>query len=189
MAIKTFTTGEVLTAADTNTYLANSGLVYVTSTTFTGSSAVSIDNCFSSTYDNYKIIINNYGSIASFTRWRLRVGGVDSFAGSYFRYGFTTAYNAASLTPYNGGNEANWVPCTSYGSTAAGSGTSELFVSMPFASTSNTLSTTDCNDSNAGQVYKLNNIYIQTTSFDGFSLIPNGGTITGKVTIYGIRKA
>jgi hypothetical protein len=29
MAIKTFTTGEVLTAADTNTYLANSGLVYV----------------------------------------------------------------------------------------------------------------------------------------------------------------
>jgi hypothetical protein len=27
MAIKTFTTGEVLTAADTNTYLANSGLI------------------------------------------------------------------------------------------------------------------------------------------------------------------
>jgi hypothetical protein len=33
MAIKTFTTGEVLTASDTNTYLANSGLVYVKSQT------------------------------------------------------------------------------------------------------------------------------------------------------------
>ena len=32
MAIKTFTTGEVLTASDTNTYLANAGLVYITST-------------------------------------------------------------------------------------------------------------------------------------------------------------
>jgi hypothetical protein len=30
MAIKTFTTGEVLTASDTNTYLANSGLVFET---------------------------------------------------------------------------------------------------------------------------------------------------------------
>jgi hypothetical protein len=29
MAIKTFTTGEVLTASDTNTYLANAGLVFV----------------------------------------------------------------------------------------------------------------------------------------------------------------
>ena len=57
MAIKTFTTGEVLTAADTNTYLANSGLVYVTSATVgSGSNTVSVSNCFSSTYDNYKII-------------------------------------------------------------------------------------------------------------------------------------
>ncbi len=29
MAVKTFTTGEVLTAADTNTYLNNGGLVYI----------------------------------------------------------------------------------------------------------------------------------------------------------------
>jgi hypothetical protein len=32
MAIKTFTTGEVLTASDTNTYLANSGLVVMGAT-------------------------------------------------------------------------------------------------------------------------------------------------------------
>ena len=57
MAIKTFTTGEVLTAADTNTYLANSGLVFVKSQTV-GSSvgSVTITNVFSSTYDNYKVI-------------------------------------------------------------------------------------------------------------------------------------
>ena len=41
MAIKTFTTGEVLTASDTNTYLANSGLVYVAGASFSG--AVSFD--------------------------------------------------------------------------------------------------------------------------------------------------
>ena len=34
MAVKTFSTGEVLTASDTNTYLNNGGLVYITSTIF-----------------------------------------------------------------------------------------------------------------------------------------------------------
>jgi hypothetical protein len=57
MAIKTFTTGEVLTAADTNTYLANSGLVFVKSQSVGSNvSSVEITSVFSSTYDNYKVI-------------------------------------------------------------------------------------------------------------------------------------
>ena len=60
MAIKTFTTGEVLTASDTNTYLANAGLVYVTSVTVgTGVTTVSVSSCFTSTYDSYEILYNN----------------------------------------------------------------------------------------------------------------------------------
>ena len=58
MAIKTFTTGEVLTAADTNTYLANSGLVYVTQASWTSQTGVNIDNCFTSTYANYRIMLD-----------------------------------------------------------------------------------------------------------------------------------
>ena len=60
MAVKTFTTGEVLTAADTNTYLANAGLVYITSVTIGSNVAtVTVSNCFSSTYDHYRIILSN----------------------------------------------------------------------------------------------------------------------------------
>jgi len=56
MAIKTFTTGEVLTASDTNTYLANSGLVYIKQQTVGNAVAsVTVSDAFSSTYDNYKI--------------------------------------------------------------------------------------------------------------------------------------
>jgi hypothetical protein len=148
-----------------------------------------LNNCFSSTYNQYKVIINNYGSTTSFTRWRLRAGGSDSSAASYFRYGFNTAYNSGSLVLYNGGSETSWVPCTSYGAALAGSGTTELFISNPFLSNVNTMTTTDCNDSDAAQSYKLNGMYNQTTSFDGFSIFPNGGTITGNITVYGIRKA
>ena len=59
MAVKTFTTGEVLTASDTNTYLANAGLVYVTHFTGTNSASIAVDNCFSSTYDNYLLVIQS----------------------------------------------------------------------------------------------------------------------------------
>ena len=66
MAIKTFTAGEVLTAADTNTYLANSGLVYIASKTWTSVSAnQQLDNCFSSTYDNYRITFSGIGNQAT----------------------------------------------------------------------------------------------------------------------------
>jgi hypothetical protein len=64
MAIKTFTTGEVLTASDTNTYLGNAMSQYITSATIGNAvSTVTVSNCFSTTYDNYQIVI--YGSTSS----------------------------------------------------------------------------------------------------------------------------
>ena len=57
MAVKTFTSS-TLTASDTNTYLANAGLVYVTSVTGgTGVTTITVSNCFSSTYDAYRIVL------------------------------------------------------------------------------------------------------------------------------------
>lgn len=60
MSIKSFVASEVLTASDTNTYLANSGLVYITSGSFSGTT--NIDGIFTSTYDNYRIIGTNLGA-------------------------------------------------------------------------------------------------------------------------------
>ena len=66
MAVQTFTSGQVLTAADTNTYLANSGLVYVTSGTIgVAVSSVTVSSVFSSTYDSYKIVISGMSTSAS----------------------------------------------------------------------------------------------------------------------------
>ena len=74
MAIKTFTTGEVLTASDTNTYLANAGLVAVTPSAVTNGTIISgtasatvnatqstvvLKDVFSSTFDSYRVVISN----------------------------------------------------------------------------------------------------------------------------------
>ena len=58
MAVKTFTTGEVLTAADTNTYLNNGGLVWIKTATVTNAadSGTAFRSIFTSTYDAYRIV-------------------------------------------------------------------------------------------------------------------------------------
>lgn len=118
MAVKTFTS-EVLTSADTNTYLANSGWVYVAQgTAAPGSTTLSIDNCFNSTYANYVIVYNITGYASGPLYMRLRTGSGDdsaanyAWARNYFRWDggswggtgsmtdtiFTVGYCGASVT-------------------------------------------------------------------------------------------
>jgi hypothetical protein len=84
MAIKTFTTGEVLTAADTNTYLANSGLVYVYNSSFAGVTSFSLPTgTFTSAFRNYRITYNIAVSTDSRFSVRLRKNGTDNTTTTY----------------------------------------------------------------------------------------------------------
>lgn len=59
MAVKTFTTGEVLTASNTNTYLNNGGLVWIATATASGTArALAIDNVFTSTYSHFRVVVS-----------------------------------------------------------------------------------------------------------------------------------
>lgn len=98
MAIKTFTTGEVLTASDTNTYLANSGLVVVKQVSFTSAadSGTNFQSIFNSTYDSYKIVCHSITAATNGALPRMT-----------FYYGtnteqVTTYYSAVTNSIFNG---------------------------------------------------------------------------------------
>ncbi len=55
MAIKTFTTGEVLTAADTNTFLANAGLDYVGGASVSNVATIDVTG-FTTTYNQFRVV-------------------------------------------------------------------------------------------------------------------------------------
>ena len=185
MAVKTFTTGEVLTASDTNTYLANAGLVYVTTATFSGSTEVQINNCFSTTYDRYRIHLDFYGSASTYANLKMRVSGANA-TNNYYKTGFTTRYNTAAVTVYNGTNEASLIPVAQYGTTSANSCGSTLEIIYPF-SARNTQFQVLAYDPAAIEQYNLYAIHAQALSYDGFAVIPQTGTITGNIRIYGYR--
>jgi hypothetical protein len=102
MAVKTFTT-ETLTSADTNTYLANSGLVYVTSGTVSGTpSSITVSSAFSSTYDHYQILVSNM-TVTNSANLRMTFG---STVTGYYYGNPLTAMVGGAYDKTNGSNVA-----------------------------------------------------------------------------------
>jgi hypothetical protein len=182
MAIKTFTTGEVLTASDTNTYLANSGLVYVTSVTAgTGVTTITVNNCFSATYDAYQIVLTGGTTSTSSTQFSFNYNGAPSAW-----YGNLIYSNFASAAPLSVGY--NNTTGVAHGASAS-SGYSQALIEVrsPFLATPSFFRASYVDGTNAGTVQATN---ANSTSYTGFVLTIFAGTLTGgTVAVYGYRKA
>jgi len=196
MAIKTFTTGEVLTASDTNTYLANSGLVAIAPTsvagtgvtvsnatvTFSASSAVNVNGVYSATYRNYKVLINISSSSQVILSYRLRVSGSDNSTGNYSQQRLvadsTTVAGERTTGQTNGVigqlvlSDFSFFDCNFF---------------QPFDTTKTGLMVTGTSFVGGSYITNLAGQFGATTSFDGFSIFHVSGTITGTLSVYGFR--
>lgn len=182
MGYPVFASGDVLNASDMNAV----GLWKITSTTFSASSYVAVENCFSADYNNYVILISMRGSAASFARWRLRSGSTDASGANYFRYGYTTVFSSGTISAYNAGSETSFLPAAEYGTTSGGFGYSQIDVFGPFLSQT-TGATVNVNNTDAAGSYHLNLAHTLSSSYNGFSVFPNSGTMTGTITVYGVK--
>lgn len=182
MAVKTFTTGEVLTASDTNTYLNNGGLVYISSAIVPSSpaqSSIVVTNCFSSTYDNYRIILQ--GGTCSTGGVSSRIVFGSTTTGYYGSQPYWTAAGGSGANPINNGA---YLYC---GSQDTGGWGFTLDVLGPYTATYTQIS----GFSAGGSAVTINMGYLaNTTSYTGFTVNPGAGTFTGgTITIFGYRKA
>lgn len=185
MAVKTFTTNEVLTSTDTNTYLANAGLVYVTTAVIPASPAstsVAVTNCFSSTYDSYRIVVSGVVCSAGGVSAKLTFG---STATGY--YGNQPYWTTAGSNGFNSQSNAAFLYCGSQDTTNF-SLTCDII--GPYTATWTQISGFSYG-ANASTIHMgaLQN----TTSYTGFTLTPSGGGTptfaNGAITVYGYRKA
>jgi hypothetical protein len=186
MAIKTFTAGEVLTAADTNTYLANSGLVYVKQQTVGNSvSSVEVTAAFSSTYDNYEII---YTGGAPSTDQNLRLQFGSTTTGYYGGLIYLVA-SVGTVAGLGFNNDSNF-PYLGDSTTAGGCRLS-CKVYAPNLATRTGITSQYMGTGTAGGAFgTVNGNLDNNTQYTSFTISPNTGTITGGIIfVYGYRKA
>lgn len=165
---------------------ASSGaLVRITTQSFTSSTAINIDSAFSSTYDNYLILLNiNSASTVNNLRLRFRTSGTTNTTSNYSN---TWTYNQHGTTTV--GYLGNSSPSDNmYMHDITNAATSTVIDLFNPNTAQKTIITYKANQTNfygvsgAGQ-------FNTTTSFDGIALYPDTGNISGTISIYGYTKA
>jgi hypothetical protein len=185
MTVSTATTsGQILTSAYLNNNI-NSGLTYISTTAMSGGS-VSIAGCFSSTYDQYLVVLNNVTTTAGCTHLIQFATGTTDAGANYGRQRLAVQAASVSSTGSIGNTSGTWAQTT-----AASASFYKMEISQP-----NLARRTFCNtqgvyvDTNA-PFLEIQNVAVDTaTQYTGMVLTASGTTYTaGTVTIYGYRKA
>ena len=190
------TNGQVLTVDTTvdgkvkwGNAAAASALTFITSNSFTTSSAVSIDNCFTSTYANYFVTVYVQSSQNTEITLRMRVSGSDT-AGSAYRgnagiipHGATSSLEGfgsvvdRSRIMYSVGSQTRAFTINFAGP--------QLADQTVWHGTG--LGANAAYSQQAATAYGY--VHESSTQFDGFTLYPSGGTITGTLRIYGVANS
>jgi hypothetical protein len=151
-----------------------------TTQTFTTSSAVNVNNVFSATYKNYRVIINITASGATSVdqQLRWRVSGTDASSNDYY---YSTVVANESTVTGNGASAATQFMLSNNGTIGVIYIILDIF--QPFVATRTDLlwQAVNVNATYRGAAANLNG----ATSYDGFSIIPASSNITGSVTCYG----
>jgi hypothetical protein len=150
--------------------------------TFSAASSVSLNGAFTSTYDNYRIVISSKASADTDFNFRIRTGttdlsgGTDYFYGSYY-IGSTSSQAAASINRTNASN--NFI-----GAIGSWNGTTCMDIVAPFIAEVTTWTVFSSMRFLLLTAGSLNN---NSTSYNGFTVFPSTGNITGTIRVYGYR--
>jgi hypothetical protein len=184
MTVSTPTTsGQILTSAYLNNNI-NSGLTYISTTTIgSGVSTASVAGAFSSTYDNYRIIINNLTASTANQSLNFRLGS--STTRSDYIWGSTViTLSTGALTPESANGTAAGLRI-GYTNTVPVNYSFDLL--SPFLANRAEYSSGWANGAYVGHASGIDNT---ATSYTDITILPSAGTMTGgTITIYGYRKA
>ena len=164
--------------ADGNATVAGMGLVHINTTAFSAVSSVSVNDCFTSTFDVYLIVVTGISSpAATAANIRMRVGGSDATGASYSRERLLGSGATASSS-----TDASATSLTAGVIFDTLSGINQIQISNPAITTNTSFLITG---GRTGSASITGGVHALATAYDGFSLIPASGTITGSVRVYG----
>ena len=176
MSFPSFSTGEVLTAADMN---AVGWWLVKTVTIGTGTSTVPVTSCFSSDYDNYKVVMSGtITTVSSSLSLTLGAGTGSNYYGSLYFDAYTGASTGTNRT--NNG--------TSLGIGFAETSLREQFVTIEIGSP-NLARSTSLTGNYYGATWSgwFAGTRADTTQYTGFNINSTSNMNGGTIRVYGYR--
>jgi hypothetical protein len=184
----TFVAGQVLTAADANN-MANSGLTYITSATFSGAGTKSINSCFSTVYTNYRIIVQiDSVSANSVVALRWRSGGGDNITANYY-WSTNNVFASGTSAITAASSDTSWTLFYT-NTTIPSMAVIEACGPNKAQSTFATLASSGDNSAHtAWTASQGGHFQNQNYQADGLTVFTSSGTLQGTITVYGYRQA
>jgi hypothetical protein len=163
----------------------DSGLIHINTTTFSAVAAQSINDVFSSTYDNYKIVMNSTCSGNVLMNFRYRVSGADNTANDNYSLAYELA-NFGAATENSGPTTASIVGLFWIYRNYTTIEVANPMLAVPKITQSQGMS---ISSSAGNRIFRVGNAYKDNTNtFTGFTIFPGSGTITGTISVFGVRK-
>jgi hypothetical protein len=179
MPVPDFSPGEVLTAAAMDSI----GLWKVASVSVTSGSVLAVNNCFTSDYDNYRIVLFNLKTTSNIAmNWQLRNGTTPSTTG-YFSTQAFILFGAATWL-FGSPGTSSFIAPGNTNTNPPSSGTIDIFQPQKNERTGffGTYQAHDAMILTSGTHNDGTNVY------DGFQLNSAGTFTSGTATVYGYRK-
>ena len=156
--------------------------------TFSGASSVSLNGCFTTTYDNYRIVINAYNSTRQGCYFRFRNAGTDDsssnyYNASYYNYmGTGATSNGVVKSSATTAIDLRVLPTTDGAYITYDVANPRLAKKKPgHFNNSFFETTTDAYYENGGTVFN------STSTFDGLTIYPGANVMTGTISVYGYK--
>jgi hypothetical protein len=161
--------------------ITTTGLVLITSATFTAASTVNVNSCFSSTYENYRITASFSNLNSSTNTIRLRTGTTDNSTGSYGYRHWTVADVSQAATVGNSATSFLGVSANTYGGFTFDVNSPQLAQRTNISILGTAMASATSGVLNVGA-----GIFNADTVFDGFSLLGTAN-MTGTIKVYGYK--
>ena len=163
------------------------GMVLLNTTSFSGVASQSINDVFSSSYDNYRILLDVTGSTSPMSlSMRLRVAGADNTTSNYY-YQYIQG-NSTSVTGARAAASTSWI-------LDGGLNTDRFSYVLDLANPNLALtkSMIELGAQKYNAAASITTFFASygfgaATSFTGFTVFPSTGNITGTVSVYGYNK-
>jgi len=168
------------------------GLVFIKAQTFSSVSSVNVNNVFSSSFDNYKMLVNVTGNTINGPIYmRMRSGGVDT-ATSVYTWAGLNSYSGSAITSHvgSGGTQTYFFVSGAHATNYTNMPfTFEIL--QPYATYRTTIYGLHPNPVTPQSYFNyLGGAMNNTTSYDGLTLYHgSGGNLSGVVRIYGYRNS